>query len=739
MQNRVRWSRPNRLKSILLSCAALPLLGAPLADTQEMNSRTGTELFTGCDDEQVLVRQNRSPRDTIMSAAGRVDPKTNLIFKSFSVEEAAQVNAPEFDGECWSRLDGLWREQMRVSFDSSIRAEGWAAQSPASVGLTHGMRTTPDYVRIEHDETGQLLHVYNALGDGTYYTYESQDEVPLADVFSRKVKSKTYFGEGRGNRRAKIVFDVSSRGHMRLKMGRKTFIRPRPEISENTRSEQVGSSDLFAVAYNPRNLRAVRQGYDVTMQDPNSFLENGGLLNVFAPSKPRDYYVSEQMTVPLGLHLISGGNKQVMVYYETLVATARQYQEANRTAFGVNVGLKGKSGGNEKSYDPVAASVGYRQAKEEAISQTEKNSVATIHAYQRSKKYTLVRDHAYTDLSDEFVDAVIDAYESGDYTRIIDDFGTHYPYAVTYGTAGRLSTYMTEETFAQNRRDFQERGGNAGFSIGPVSADTTYESKKDIGTGSSSTNKFGETVFSAVGGNGSWDQNGFSAGDSPYPILTDMRPLDQLLSPIYFPDQPEIYNEARAKLTDAIYDYLIDRPALTDTSRLSNIQAYQEEHTYRITLKSLECIRAGSWEGTGNPVQIHGWMKLRFHTELDMFGSGKVHAWHSKRDTNDDYAEIPCPGGEENIVKDAARRDFTGTREQLDRGKWSIGVNLWEWDWGLDAADGQEHIRDLPSPKFDVPHLNIGETGTVSWNVPVHKKNRGMPQLKVNVEFERLE
>ena len=54
--------------------------------------------------------------------------------------------------------------------------------------------------------------------------------------------------------------------------------------------------------------------------------------------------------------------------------------------------------------------------------------------------------------------------------------------------------------------------------------------------------------FIAVGGNGSWDSGGYSRGDRVAPILLDLRPLDELLNPINFPDQPDIYTRVRAEL-----------------------------------------------------------------------------------------------------------------------------------------------------------------------------------------------
>ncbi|MEZ5459949.1 MAG: MAC/perforin domain-containing protein [Steroidobacteraceae bacterium] len=180
-------------------------------------------------------------------------------------------------------------------------------------------------------------------------------------------------------------------------------------------------------------------------------------------------------------------------------------------------------------------------------------SVSKIDAYQRYKKYALVRDMAFSQLSREFFDAVMDVRDNRDenggfdFTRLFNAFGTHYPYAVTYGAAGKLTTLMTEDSLTRNFESFTSDSGTASLTVNQGTVSGHIASSLRTRQGNTSTTGLGQTTFTAVGGNGSWNENGFAAGDAPYPILMDLRPISELLNPINFPRDPGIYTEMRAQ------------------------------------------------------------------------------------------------------------------------------------------------------------------------------------------------
>lgn len=493
------------------------------------------------------------------------------------MEQANNVDAPEFRDLCWSRIDGVWREQLHVSFDHSTMPNGWSGETPSMREFAHGTYTSPVFLVVASDtDYNTVLQIKDGLYAADATDYRSRDGIRIADVLSGKATRKLYQGTDRNGRATQVTLDVTRSGYVRLRLGSRTFLRPRPGISKSVREQQVAASDLFAIAYNPKNTRAIRQGYDVTTQNPNRFLDNGGKLDVFSRAEPRDYYVNEQNTVPLGLLLIEEGS-QGTVFFERLQASESDFQQSSESSFGLNVGIgtpkaRGETDKNKKG-KRLGASAGYSSAKQEFSSLKRSQSVSSITGYQRFKKFALVRDHAFSRLSNALIDAVADAAETGNYQSIIEKFGTHYAYAATYGAAGHLVTRVTESTLAKNWGSFKKTDINGGLQLGPVDFSATKSSASSLSQGNTTTNRFGKTTFTAVGGNGSWNESGFVAGDTPYPILMDMRPLYELLNPINFPGEPEIYLNARARLASAIEDYMASRADLL--SRDSLIQGFR--------------------------------------------------------------------------------------------------------------------------------------------------------------------
>jgi len=192
----------------------------------------------------------------------------------------------------------------------------------------------------------------------------------------------------------------------------------------------------------------------------------------------------------------------------------------------------------------------------------------------RYKKYALVLDPPYAQLSDAFIDAVDDARRTGDYQALIEKFGTHYPYAITYGAAGKVSQYITRDAFLRQTGQSTERNVQSQTSLLLASASAYYSTGAKTSSSVSVSNEQGQKTFSAVGGNGSWSEAGFAAGESPYPILADLRPIHELLSPIHFPGEPDIYIAARRELADAIEDYLVRSGDLSDETLLPDPASY---------------------------------------------------------------------------------------------------------------------------------------------------------------------
>lgn len=178
------------------------------------------DLFRGCDDAEVLTRRPSATRERIYSAANKQDPVSQRVFKSFSMDQANAVQADEFDELCWSRLDGVWREQLRVSFDQSVVASGWGAQTPSMLEFAHGTYTSPRYMVVAPaDDYTHELTLGSGLEATTAHQFVSRDGIRVADVLKGTVPSKRYRGIDADGREMQVVLDVTRTGYVRLRIG----------------------------------------------------------------------------------------------------------------------------------------------------------------------------------------------------------------------------------------------------------------------------------------------------------------------------------------------------------------------------------------------------------------------------------------------------------------------------------------------------------------------------------------
>jgi hypothetical protein len=694
----------SRAPNLLLTAIVLSaLIATPAPATAQLED---SGIFAGCEDEAVFGGRAASPRDTILKAANRttVDPITAREFQGFSLEEAAAANDERFADACWSRIDGVWREQMRVTFDMSADPRGWTAENPALAALAHGNYTTPDYIIVPNgpdlDRQFQLQNVH-----GENQLFKSNDGISIAEALRDPSKPKTYIGVLIDGSERRLILSLTHSGLARMTLDGRDYYRPRTESTRAARAAQADSKDPFVVGYNPKNLRASRQGYDLVTQNPDQFMLNGGKLDIFEKPRSADYEISEQLTVPLGLTLIEEG-LQGFVHYSTLVSSEAEAQTAVSSSFGVNVEVRQAAPGAG-----VGGAIGYSEAKSEMNAMKASHSVSAINAYQRFKKYALVRDMPFSRLSREFVDALMDAKRDGDYGRIIANFGTHYPYAVTYGAAGRLATYVTEDGLTENYGSFAKKDGSASMSVGPGTVSGNISQSMSNRHGVSSTTSLGKTTFVAVGGNGSWNENGFVAGDAPYPILMDLRPIDELLNPINFPDNPEMFLAARDELAKAIIGYM--GPKAAEVSNESLLASFEPKELWAITAKNIACYNRGGDENDST-VELSG--ILNFDSRLNDRGA-RAPSWQRVLDhAIETPLSIECNGGYKEINNVA---EIYGTATQLRGYQAGFSADMLELDYAgfLNPDDKVAGVSDgivIPAGQFAVGQGYF----LVPWQIP---------------------
>lgn len=537
------------------------------------------EPFSGCDTVIAATPQIASSRQRIANAAIRVDALTNREFASFSVDELADSLGADQIDQCWFRLDGVWREDSPIALDTNFIPHGWSSSRPELVHLANGTYTTPMHIFVlPSREPESVLQIQVADDVGQPVVYSSSDGVTLRQLLEERGRTKAYLAPQpmpAPGLAQYMTLDVTRTGYLRLRIGATSFYRPAPGTVS-----RVSGDDPFMIGYTMENLRASRTGYDITEQNPNRLLQNPK-AEVFDFATDRGAVIDQRRVVPLGLKLIKE-ETQGTVYYSTNVSSEREYQSMTQSNFGnsTRIGVSGQAGpgGQDgRRTASMSAEAGYgwgsASAKQQFSSLQSSGSVAEEIGYMRFKKLALVVDPTYARLTDRFIDAVADAQRHGDFREVFARFGTHFPYAVTYGAAGEVRQRITARAFERRRQSAASSSSNerGAFIVGETSSYRSSETQ----TGSSfrETNEYGERTFDAVGGNGSWDQNGFSAGDAHYPILADLRPLSDLLNPINFPAQPEIYIELRRGFAQAIEEYLASKASLSEATLISQVEA----------------------------------------------------------------------------------------------------------------------------------------------------------------------
>ncbi|MEM6908984.1 MAG: MAC/perforin domain-containing protein [Pseudomonadota bacterium] len=458
---------------------------------------------------------------------GQALSEEQFIAKMAESQKDAMVSAVVFaEGPADTSDDGLF--------------EGLSGADPEP--LTNASFVNPNHIKILASDDGETLTISDAIEAGDTITAVSNDGVALAGAMVPLGERKTYKIDLSGEEKL-LFLDVLSTGRVRLQIDGVNFFRPRADAMQ-VANERI--DDAWMIDRNLDNLGASMRGYDVVNQDPMKLNVNeSGLGEIFKRAAPTEYSVVEKRTVPLGLKLVPHGEGG-SVTGSRLIGSSSQFQQTIALNMGrsVGVGLKGAgaSAGAKFAYDRTT---GMRSETESRYSW----------GYARHKEYSLVQDQPYSRLSDEFVEAVFAAQRFGEYDALIKKFGTHYPYAVTYGAGLVMWNEYSSQTLANWQAqgfsiDVKAKAGMKGLEVGATQG---AEFRTEEQTEAINARENGNTE--TVGGDGSFTMDGFRTG-KPYPIMADLRPLHLLLSPLNFPGNPEIYGEARERLQSAIDAYL---------------------------------------------------------------------------------------------------------------------------------------------------------------------------------------
>lgn len=668
------------------------------------------------------------------------DRVTNRQFAPVASQDA--LDTAEDSDACWTRLDGVWAENTGPVFDTSQNdGSGWGTSDNLLSRLLHGNYTTPETLFIvPGEDPAQELYVMSGVGDVRFTRFVAQDDGDVASLIGEVGARKTYQAETRSSLGNELVLDYTAGGTLRIRLGRRQFQRP-PALKPNA----LSMDDVFAIQFQTDNFAANLKGYNVLEQDPFLLMDNPN-AEIFARRANNEYSIQEKFAVPFGFVLrneLSQGN----LYRQQVLSSGREMQNATTTSFGANATISVSGAVNSiLAFIPgtgqiadTGASVGYSSTRSTMQQMRENQSVGQVVGYSRAKNYAIIVDPANTKLSADFLTAVGDAQIEGRYDTLIERFGTHYAYAVTYGASAKMWRDVRSDDFAEVLSETNGDKTQGELQVFGSSVGGFQESLNSGLSGSSGSMSDERGYFYAVGGNGSYDSSSFARGDRLAPILLDLRPIDELLNPINFPNQPDVYTRVRTELALAVNRYLASRQRVLSSDRPIEritmktpppepepvVDKGPPIEEWLVYVRHINCRKVGL--GTTNRVsgtiRISGTGGARggfaqakeLAVDCEKGGNGKRETYGYNRRENEPGLMI-----------------LRGTREELKRYDLRFDFN-WRYG-GVTNGKNRSSSRTLTSTPLQINGLEPDTSDTTTWTVS--PKNR--PVVKLYLRVKRI-
>ncbi|HMQ49727.1 MAG TPA: MAC/perforin domain-containing protein [Saprospiraceae bacterium] len=520
------------------------------------------------------------------------------------------------------RIDfGIWKAQSHnepVRDDAIARMHHHTDTRDGGMYL-HGNYTSYPLYHLYIDLTTDELVISGEL-PRFFASGESDDDTDLGKTIGpirfRSIGGRTYRLDGFAELTfiESNVFQIVASPTFTIPPGIYDYVEPY-EATGQDKNEWGGT---FTLDQRPVLSEFNFKGYNIAKMDAINYQLTTGASNMVFEWPSEDsynyYYSTAGKIIPYGLFYKN--DRESMTRARTIdVASEREHQQAWSKNLGFNVGFQGMSFG---------LNTNHQQENKTMTSSKQMYSFAQAHEV----KYALIMDKSRMKLSDEFREAVYALrdqwicrgvaakgdfkkngmleglpFDSPNFQQFIEEFGTHYPYAVSYGgLAYQKVNYTATERFNEDGSSKEVsanaganlEGATAGFSIGR--SDSDAESFK-----TAMSNQY-KDVFT-LGGDVSFSGDGSSwslSDRSEVPIFLDLRPISELLSPIYF-DDVIIWDSLRSQLEVALQKYQ-DSVPLPEQLFWDDIP---DMVTYEVQIISVGNLQApdesddqGEWSGT---------------------------------------------------------------------------------------------------------------------------------------------
>ncbi|NTT85471.1 MAC/perforin domain-containing protein [Tabrizicola fusiformis] len=323
-------------------------------------------------------------------------------------------------------------------------------------------------------------------------------------------------------------------------------VAPYPSISAEDSSFAAfgGTFDLdLQVPFTDHIFR----GHEIGLIDPLNLQDPTPLRRpVFkAPAADsRDFYPSYQKIIPFGLLHYPDIREQERSLTEGFTS-ADDYTSSMSRNVGISIGI------------PKVFSFGLNasvaEQREEQASQQQQFSVTQDVRTERA----LVVDMRHIELDPAFEARILTMARDlklgvpADYSTLILEYGTHFPYAMTVGTVSSKRLQFSLAAFSEMYAKQQSIEVTASATVRGVKAGA--QGGQDSGNSSTLSKEMSEQkeALDAVG-----------SELSPVPVFLDLRLLSDLLAPPFF-DDPVILTQMRAGLEAAIKAHVANFPNKT--------------------------------------------------------------------------------------------------------------------------------------------------------------------------------
>lgn len=517
----------------------------PFADPgQPSTGQTGGAQSTGGG-----ASSSRSPRDVITAAAQPAFTRRDTAAGGPAFGQAAA--APSFEGPWVAAQDKVATENgdgITEAVTWTMREALWITSAEGSISIHFDANPGGSVTLAKVSDTQ-----YSGSGYSARFT-----------IIDRKTIRLSLTGGGSSREYA------ISKGPSGVKLSR---ARTRPETDDEIDTFTAGN---LVPRYNDMFF-----SYRSEKMDPFN-ARRGRAMQIFKEPESTDFSIEnnfQSKTIPLGLRAEEIRRTEGS-QLEAVITNTSSFEKSMSLNFGASGSFKGVNSAWEYS-------------REESKGADRSDGTTKAFGLARSEVYALLLDKPNMLLSADFKYDILQLAQGNISAQgFVGKYGTHYANAIHYGGIGRAQRSVTTSEFKQWAKESNGYKQEGGFDGGPA-ASIKAKGGLTMASGDSrgGSSMFSTESWSAAGGSGSMTSLGWNVDErNAVPVRYDLRPLSELISPIFFGEEwgtPQRAGlmQARASLDAEITRYLQSQPR-ADNRTLGPA-------VYQLTFHSIKCVNNG--------------------------------------------------------------------------------------------------------------------------------------------------